>query len=429
MDASEELAARTLPVGNRPGFFQSGALRHRDFRLLWAGMLFSGSTLMFQAFAIGGLIVDYFPKVLGPGFPILLMLGIAGLTRGAGMFLFSMVGGALADRHDRRNLAVATQAAGLIIVLLFSLLIALEWLPLWVVFGFLFLTSAGVMFDLPARQALIPQLVEPQDINNGVALFTAATQSSIAVSPLFAGYFLDHLGIAGTYAASGLGHAALLLALLLIRPRGVEREGVRHPHILKQISEGFSFARGNRSILGILVLITLVSCFGMAIIANLSPFWLLRVLNQSSTTWGFTAAAWGVGGVITAYFLSSRGQFRRRGLMFLLGVFALAALFIPWSFVRNVYLFSALQFVMAGCLSIALISGVAMVQTLTPEDIRGRVMSLFGLNVSLQTANAITVGGMAEALGVKTAVYIIAFGMTAAAALGAISFRHLREID
>src|SRR3990172_4219760 len=290
MDASESLSA--LPAATvgvaRPTFLgieALAALRHRDFRILWLGTLFSSSTIMFQWFAIGRLIENYFPRVLGESFPILLMLGIAGLTRGLGMLIFSVAGGAFADRHDRRNLAIYTQFAALALTGLFALLIALDWIKIWQVFLLLFAVAASQSFDLPARQALIPQLVERSEITNAVSLTTAAMQTSFAFAPLLAGYLLGPLGIAGTYAASLGGPLIMLVALLFIHPRGLENAGPREG-ILAQIREGVRYSRGDPTVSGILAVSFIISAISIAIIINLSPFWLLRVLDVSTATWG-----------------------------------------------------------------------------------------------------------------------------------------------
>ena len=169
---------------------------------------------IFQIYAIGKLVAVYFPRVLGPSFPIFLMLGLAGLIRGTSMILFAIPGGALADRFDRRRLAIITQVIALLLVSLFSLLLAAGSIQVWQVFLLLFATSTTQAFDLPAQQALIPQLVGPEEVANGVTLLMGATQTSMVYTSLLSGYALDALSIAGCYALIAISSAGLLLALL-----------------------------------------------------------------------------------------------------------------------------------------------------------------------------------------------------------------------
>jgi predicted MFS family arabinose efflux permease len=404
-----------------------GPLRHRDFRLLWMGMLFSGSTVMFQFFAIGRLIENYFPRILGPDFPVLLMLGIAGLTRGAGMVLFAILGGVLADRYDRRNLALVTQFVALILVGLFSLLIALDWIELWQVFPLLFLTSATQTFDLPARQALIPQLVERREIANAVALFTGAMQTSTIYAALLAGYVLDTMGIAGSYAASGVGHAGLLLALFFIRPRGRPAAISGQSNMVSQMGEGFRYARSNYAVLGILVVTFVVSGFGVATIMTLSPYWMFRVMGISATTWGVVAAMWGGGSVATAYFLSGFSRWGQRRSVFLGSALLFSGMVIAWGVTRSLVGLGVVEFFMGVSFSALLVSGAAIIQILVPDELRGRVMSLFSLNQALSLANGITVGAIAQAVGVTTAWPLIGIGLTAAMACSIVALPVLRR--
>ena len=433
MEASGEIAtgpAAPAAVA-RPSFLgveALGALRHRDFRILWMGMLLSSSTLMFQWFAVGRLIEDYFPRILGDSFPILVMLGIAGLTRGLGILISSVIGGALADRCDRRNLAIGTQIAGLCASGLFALLVALDWIQLWQVFVLLFAAAASQAFDLPARQALIPQLVERHEITNAVALFTAAMHTSFAFSPLIAGYLLDTLGIAGTYAVSMVGHAVLLTALLFIRPRGLA--GVRtHEGILAQIRDGIRYARGNETVFAILVISFTLSASAMSVIINLSPYWILRVLDVSPTTWGLLAAIWGAGAVTTSYTLSGMGRFGHKGRIFLGSALIFSGLFIVWGLTRSPVWFGLTQFFMAMCMSANFVSAGAMIQTLVPDELRGRVLSLFGLNQALALTTGIVVGGVAELAGATTVVPLIAVGLVGALACSAVTLPRLRNVN
>jgi MFS family permease len=383
---------------------------------------------MFQWFAIGRLIEDYFPRALGESFPILLMLGIAGLTRGLGLFVFSIAGGAYADRHDRRSIAIFTQVAGIVLVAVFALLIALDWIEIWYVFALLFLVSATQTFDLPARQALIPQLVERGEITNAVSLFTVSMQTSFAVAPLFAGYFVDSVGVAGTYAASISGYAALLIALLFVRPRGrPEREATRG--VLADVGEGVRYTQSHRVIFGMLAVSFTISAVAMSVLINLSPYWILRVLDVSPTTWGLLAAIWGMGAVSASFFLSTRGSFGSKGRLFLGACLTFSVLFVVWSFVRSPVVFAVVQFFMAICVSTQFVTGGAIIQTVVDDRLRGRVLSLFGLNQAIALTTGIVVGAVAEAAGATTAVPIMGCVLVVVVAYAAFTLRDLREVD
>ncbi len=403
-------------------------LRHRDFRFLWMGTLALSSTNIFQFFAIAQLIQEHFPRVLGPSFPVLLMLGIVGFIRGAGMVIFTLLGGVLADRYDRRNLALVTQGVSVILIGLFSLLLDLGSIQLWQVFLLVFATSAGTSFGLPARQALLPQLVERREIPSAVALFTAAMQTSLTYSSFLAGWSLGTLGIAATFALSGIGNASLFLALLFIRPRGAAAPDSGQPGMLPQIREGFRYARHNHIVLGIMIIIFTLSALGLSTVANLTPNWMFRVMDVSPTTWGLLATTWGVGSLVAAYGFSA--YLRQSGLsgrLFLGAALVFSVMLIVWGLNRSVPGLGVVEFIMGGSYSVVLITGAAIIQTQVPDEIRGRVMSLFNLNQAVSMVNGITVGGFAQGVGITTAWPLLGIALTVAVIAGAIALPRLRQ--
>ncbi len=223
-------------------------------------------------------------------------------------------------------------------------------------------------------------------------------------------------------------HAVMLLAMLFIRPRGLA--GVpQHEGILAQVRDGIRYARGNETVFAILVISFTLSASAMSVIINLSPYWVLRVLDVSPTTWGLLAAIWGVGAVLTSYTLSGMGGFGNKGKIFLGSALVFSALFIAWGLVRSPVWFSVTQFFMAMCMSANFVSAGAIIQTLVPDEIRGRVLSLFGLNQAIALTTGIVVGGVAELAGATTVVPLIAMGLVAALACSALALPRLRNVD
>ena len=432
MDASEELtmpdgAAIALPRPRFLGLEGLGALRHRDFRILWLGLLLSSSTLMFQFFAVGRLIETHFPRVLGESFPVLFMLGIAGLTRGTGVLLFTIVGGAFADRLDRRRLAIGTQVAALVVAGLFAALILADMVQVWHVFLLLFMTAATQSFDFPARQAIIVEVVERRDITNAVSLSTAALQTSFAVSPLIAGTSLNFLGIGGAYALSTVGHAAVLLSLLLIRYRG-EAASVTEASTFAYIRDGLAYARRHGEILSLLVISFVGSAFAIGVIYHLSPYWIPRILHADPFTWGVLATFWGLGTIASAYGLSFARDFRYKGWIFLLGMTGGSGLLIAWGLTRSLVWFSVTQFFMAALFNAAIIAAAAIIQNTAPNEVRGRLMSLLSLNPAFMMMNGIVIGGIAQGIGATTAVVLIGIALTVAMAGALVALPRLRGV-
>jgi hypothetical protein len=140
------------------------------------------------------------------------------------------------------------------------------------------------------------------------------------------------------------------------------------------------------------------------VIINLSPYWILRVLDVSPTTWGVLAAIWGTGAVLTSYFLSTRGDFGSKGKLFLGASLTFSMLFVAWGLVRDPAVFALVQFFMAVCISTQFVTGGAIIQNLV-------------------------VGAVAEAVGATTAVPILGLVLVAVIAYAAFALRDLREVD
>lgn len=170
MDSDAGLPAEP-PARWEPGWRSNvPALQHRDFRILWFGMFFSSATMMFQFYAQGWFILGLTSSAA--------LLGLPGVTRGSGMLLFGLFGGALADRMDRRRLLMVTQSAALVIYGVLSALVIVDRIALWPAFGLIFLAASVESVDAPARQALLPHLVPREHIPDAVVLFIAAQVSS-----------------------------------------------------------------------------------------------------------------------------------------------------------------------------------------------------------------------------------------------------------
>ncbi|MEE8369982.1 MAG: MFS transporter, partial [Dehalococcoidia bacterium] len=325
-------------------------------------------------------------------------------------------------------MALVTQAVSIILIGLFSLLLALGSIQLWQVLVLVFATSAGTSFGLPARQALLPQLVERREIPSAVALFTAAMQTSLTYSSFLAGWSLGTLGIAATFALSGIGNASLFLALLFIRPRGAAAPDSGQPGMLPQIREGFRYAQHNHTVLSILIIIFTLSALGLSTVANLTPNWMFQVMDVSPTTWGLLATMWGVGSLVAAYGFSA--YLRQSGLsgrLFLGAALVFSVMLIVWGLNRSVPGLGVVEFTMGGSYSVVLITGAAIIQTQVPDEIRGRVMSLFNLNQALSMVSGIAVGGFAQGVGITTAWPLLGIALTVAVIAGAIALPRLRQ--
>ncbi|MHB8576475.1 MAG: MFS transporter, partial [Dehalococcoidia bacterium] len=288
------------------------AFRHRDFRLLWTGMLVVNALLPLQFITMSLYLLDRG----GPQAGIALAGGLAAV-RGCGMLLCAVVGGVFADRIDRRRLLMLAQGVALcanvcIAVLMLRSPFGLR-ADLALMFTCAFLASGALAVDSPTRQAMIPQLVGPDDMANAIALDIVAIQLAFPLSLPVAGVLIDALGFGKAYAVGCLGHIAVIAALLMLRYRGQAVGGGRV--LLTDLREGFSYAWQNRTIWWTIVLIFTLSAIGLPGVAQLGPLWMRSVLGLTPTQFGFMAATWGIGAMIGSVTLAHFGHFERKGLV------------------------------------------------------------------------------------------------------------------
>lgn len=375
------------------------ALQHRDFRILWFGMFFSSATMMFQFYAQGWFILGLAGSAG--------LLGVLGVARGAGMLVFSLWGGALADRMDRRRLLMLTQSAAICVFGLLSVLILLDRINLWGAFALIFVAAAVESMDGPTRQALLPHLVPREHIPNAVALFTAAGVSSYAFLPPLAGLAIETIGSGGAFAISIVGHVAVIVALLVMRsdaaPGGRPTE-----NLVKSIGLGVQYASARPNVLWVILFSLLLGSLGFPIISTLAPFWMKNELHLSAGGWTVMGWIWGLGTVVSTGYLSIQKPGRRHGRMVIVSVVGFAATLIVFGLTRWLPL-AALMWALNGTFYTAnMISVSSLLQTIVETRFIGRVMSLRLISSACSQFAAAPLGAIADGIGMGRMVPAVA---------------------
>lgn len=368
------------------------ALYHRDFRVLWTGMLFASGTLAFQYYAQMWLIYS----ITGSAW----ILGGLGAVRGVATLLFGLYGGALADRMDRRKLLFVTEIIALIVAAALGIIVVLGITSLPLIFLLIFIGAAAGSIDAPIRQALIPELVPERHIPNAVALTTAAMMGSFAVTPILAGFVIDAIGPGGAYLVSTLGNAGILIALLMLRYRGAPRVA-RHEPVWITIRTGIAYVRGQSVILWIILVGFITGAFGFALFHGLIAKWAGEVLGLAPGQYGLLAATWGVGTLAASWYMSWKGDIRSHGRIFIVASAVFGLSFLCFGLARSIPLAGLAYVINGAAWTFASISGTALVQKIVPNEVRGRVMSLFMLSGAIAQMNALLLGFGADILGME----------------------------
>jgi MFS family permease len=369
------------------------ALAHRDFRVLWFGMLFASGTMAFQYYAQMWLVYSLTDSAW--------VLGVLGVVRGLATLLFGLYGGALADRLDRRMLLLATQSMAFAVTIALGVLAISDAVALWPVFLLVFVGSATSSIDAPVRQALIPELVPHQHIPNAVALTTAAQMGSFAITPVLAGFVIDALGPGGAYLISAVGNVGILIALASLHYRGDGRHVVRREPILRAIRNGVSYGRHHPTILWIICLNFVTAAFGMSLYTGLIAKWAGDVLELNPGAYGLLAAVWGVGTLAASYLLSYVGEIRHQGRILIYGSLLFGLSFALFGLTRSIPLAAFAYLINGAAWTSASIASTAIIQSIVPNEVRGRIMSLFMLNGAVAQMNALVLGRVADAVGME----------------------------
>jgi MFS family permease len=321
------------------------------------------------------------------------------------VLLFSLYGGVIADRVNKRRFILVLQSLMLLEALTLGVLTALnlitvEWvMGLAVFFGFL------TAFEVPARQAFVAEIVEREDLMNAIALGSSAFNLARVVGPALAGLLIATLGLSVCFFANAASYLAVIVSLARMKV-----ENVRPPAVIPlwtALREGFAYVFGNRWPRALVIIVATFSIFGFSFMP-LMPVFARDVLGLDASGYGVMVASIGAGALAAAFFMAAYGGRVRQsrlvlGSSILFGAVLFAAALAP-NFGLAVILFTT-------CGGIMALNGIAantMLQTEAPDELRGRVMGFYSFMVlGLAPFGSLQTGWLAEHFGVRVS---FAFG-------------------
>jgi MFS family permease len=372
------------------------ALRHRNYRLYWLGQLSSVLAQNMEGIAQSWLVLELTNSPL--------LLGLTGLAFAIPTITLTLLGGVIADRADRRRIMIFSQLGSASIFFILATLVVVGRIALWHVMTLAFLSGCIRAFDRPSRMALLPQMVPREDIPNAVAVGGTIWQLNRLVGPAVAGLLIYLIGIGPTYYFCFLASLSAVCLWLGIRfehqPTAVSSGG-----LLQHMMDGLNFIRKNEIYYTFISMTFFNSVFGMSYLI-LMPVFARDILTVGSQGFGFLQSAGGLGalcGVLAvAYFSHSHGKGRQAiggAIIFgiLLIIFALSKSY-PLSLILACALGIASQFY------ITMIN--AILQVNLPDQLRGRVMGIYGLTWELMPVGGLIAGAIAEYAGAPAAVVV-----------------------
>jgi MFS family permease len=395
------------------------ALRHRNYRLYWYGQLASVLAQNMEGVAQSWLVLELTDSPL--------LLGLTGLTYAAPTIALTLLGGVIADRADRRRIMILSQGVAAAMFFLLATLIIIERVALWHVMSLAFLSGCVRAFDRPSRMALLPQMVPREDIPNAVAVGGTIWQLNRLIGPAVAGMLIYWLGIGPTYYFCFLASLVAVCLWLAIRlttsPTASSTGGV-----VEHMAEGLNFIRKNEVFYIFIGMTFFNSVFGMSY-SILMPVFARSVLDVGSKGFGFLQSAGGAGALIGVLLVAWFSHARGKGRQAILGAIAFGLLLSAFAFSVSfpLSLILALALGISSQFYMTIIS--AILQMNLPNQLRGRVMGIYGLTWDLMPVGGMIAGTIAEFAGAPMAVGFGGF-MVAGMALAVMVFRpNIRRLE
>jgi len=344
------------------------AFHYRDFRLLWFGACLSSIGTFMQSVAQSWLVLDISKSAR--------MLGLDAFLGNIPIFLFSLVGGVVADRVSRRRLLLGSQWVQLTCAFTLAALFAAGAVQVWQILCLSFIVGTAQYFGGPAYSALVPTLVEKEDLPNAIALNSIQFNLARSIGPVLGGITLAKLGPTWCFSLIGVSYIAVIISLLLLHMKfQPQRTG---ESIMASMKQGFSFIRKQGAMEALIVLAFCMTAFAFPMIIFL-PVFAKNVFHGGPNTFTILLASSGLGSVAGALTVAALGNVHNKGRVALLMLVCMGSGMTGFAVSTNLILSCVLLFFSGAALLSAFAMISSLVQLITANEMRGRVMSVYNV--------------------------------------------------
>ncbi len=393
-----------------------GALRHRNFRLFFIGQLVSLVGTWMQQVAQAWLVLILTNSAF--------YVGLVGALGSLPVLLFSLPAGAVADRMSKLKLIIITQTASMILAFILAALAFAQVITVLHIIILAALLGAVSAFDVPGRQSFFVEMVGKDDLMNAIALNSSAFNVTRVLGPAVAGILIGVLGVEWCFLLNGISFLAVLAALFAIRLPPY-RPAALPPSAWAHIREGLAYVRSDRRVITIVLNIAVLSILGYPFLV-LMPVMARNVLGRGAVEFGWMSSAVGVGALSGALMLAAWSRQLPKGRV-------LRSASLAFGFVVSGFALSRslpLSLVLLALTGFAMIVNTAttntLLQTLTPDHMRGRVMSVFTLAfVGMGPIGAFQAGYFADRFGAPATMVV---GGLVCTLFAAAVFRRVPEL-
>jgi predicted MFS family arabinose efflux permease len=344
------------------------AFHYRDFRVQWIGACTSAVGTWMQITVQSWVVFDLSKSAR--------MLGLDSFLGQIPILMFSLIGGVIADRIDRRRVLLGSQYVQMTCAFLLTALLALHRVQVWHILSMSFVVGCAQSFGGPAYSALVPSLVEKEDLPNAIALNSIQFNLARVIGPVLGGLVYTGMGAAWCFGFNGLSYVAAIISLLLLHIRFMPPTSGES--ILTGVKQGIGFIRKQGAMVGLIGLAFCMTALAIPVLTFL-PVFAKEALHGGPMTLSLLLSSSGAGSVTGALIVAAFGNVKRKGLIALLTMMVLGCGIAGFA-VSKIMLVSCLLLFISGASMMGVFSMVSsLVQLITANEMRGRVMSVYNV--------------------------------------------------
>jgi MFS family permease len=341
-------------------------LTYRDFRVLWIGACTSSIGTWMQKVAQSWLVLELTDSAW--------YLALDAFVGELPLLLFTLIGGVVADRRDRRRLLLASQVVQMASAFALAVLVAAGHVTVWYVIGLSFVSGCAQAFGGPAYQSLMPSLVSKEHLPNAIALNSIQFNIARVIGPLLAGAALHAFGMVSCFTLNGVSFLFVIGALLSLHAR--HEPSARRVTMTEELKGGLRFVRADPRLMALIALAFATTFLAIPMLTFL-PVVAKNVFREGVGGYSRMMTFSGVGAVTGALVVAWLGRFRHMGLTALVVQAVVGVTIVAFSFSRTLMVTEVLLLVGGGLLVMTMSLVTSLVQLIAPNEMRGRVMSIY----------------------------------------------------
>jgi MFS family permease len=376
-DAAPMPDATGLLFGSKALHRMLAAFTYRDFRVQWFGACTSSIGTWMQIVAQNWLVLSLTDSAF--------FLGLDAFLQQLPIMLFTLIGGVLADRYDRRRTLLASQYVQMATSAALAILMYLQAVQIWHILVLSFVTGLAQAFGGPAYQSLVPSLVAKKDLPNAVALNSIQFNVARVIGPTLFGATLiafrangydEPQAMNAAFALNALSFLVVIYTLMSLRVKHLAP--AKSGSMRDEMKIGLSYVRHHGDLVALIVLAAATTFLGFAVLTFL-PLFAQRIFHEGATTYSQLMAWSGAGSIVGALIVAWLGKFPRMGATSLVVQIIYGVLIIAFAMSRVIWLSEVLLFLTGAALMVVFSTVTSLVQLIAPNEMRGRVMSIYML--------------------------------------------------